>query len=439
VALERALPRCPLCGAASPARLREPGLHRELASPSAVADEVEENEAYLVRLLEQTLAGDPAARAALVEAGGRAVAVVFGRAVADGAAREVLVSVLQEMGNGILAALLDAYEAVRARPDAGGRDAAPDVVGRVVQTFGAGALPAFQARLDTDDRDLRKIVVDFYLGLDDVEELQNVLERYPPVEVIQRLNLTQPARLQAWLARVPAEGLLAEVVLVNRMFVRDEDLVLAAARAPDPEVLLGVLHRRGVSQDLATFAVASLHDDAVAPIAERLLRHYGTAAADALLAGYLDLDRPEAARRRARLLLAGLGAAATAKVCQCFGASPSRLDEELVALLVALGEGAVAELGEAYARRNLLERVGGRLVRRYNHPRNAIVKALARIGGPAAQATLAALRASETDPNLKLRLDQALQVVGRAPLLPPAARADGEGAPARSPRRESAG
>jgi hypothetical protein len=237
---------------------------------------------------------------------------------------------------------------------------------------------------------------------------------------------------------VPERGLLAEIVLVNPMFRRDEDVLLAAAQAPSPEPLLALLRRRGVRGELATFAVECLHDDAVAPVAERLLRDYGPGAADALLAGYLDLDRSPPVRARARALLAELGAAAAPKVCQCFGASPARLDDELVALLVALGDGAVPELREAYAKRNLLERVGGRLVRRYNHPRNAIIKALARIGGSAAQSALAALRAGETDPNLKLRLDQALQVVGRTPMLPAPARG---GEPPADPakRKENAG
>ncbi len=437
VALERSLARCPHCDSRNTARLREPGLQRALASVSAAADEIEENDAHVQRLLERTLTGDADARRALIEAGAAAVGIVFARAVAYAVERASLTEILQAMGSGALSALFDAYERTRRGAGTGVAAAAPDIVGRVVQAYGPSALPAFEARLDTDDHDLRKIVVDYYLGLDDVEELQSVLERYPPVEVIQRLNATPAPRLQAWLTRVPERGLLAEVVLVNQMFLRDEDMLLAAAQAPSPEPLLTILLRRGASHDLATFAVDRLHDDDVAPVAERVLRQYGVAAADALLAGYLDLDRAPAARARARGLLVALGAGVVPQVCQCFGASPARLDDELVAVLVALGGQAVDPLGEAYRRRNLLERVGGRLVRRYNHPRNAIVKVLARIGGAVAQAALLALRAEESDANLKLRLDQALQVAARALSLPPAAGAESDAARGDTPRQDT--
>jgi hypothetical protein len=418
VALAHSVVRCPQCEAKNTAAVREPGLQRALVSVAAAADEIEENDAYLRRLLAQTLAGDDAARAALTAAGAPAVDVVFTHAVAHAGPRALLVEVMQAMGSPALAALFDAYERVRRQSAHGpAADAAPDVVGRVVQTYGPSALPAFEARLDTEDHDLRKIVIDYYLGLEQVEELQAVLERYPPVEVIQRLNATPAPRLQRWLTRVPDRGLLAEVVLVHPMFLRDEDLLLAAAQADAPDALLAILRRRSATHDLATFAVDHLHDDAVAPVAERLLQHYGLAAVDALLAGTLDLDRAQQARVRARGLLVQLGAPVVAQVCQCFGPSPSRLDDELVALLVAIGDVAVEPLCDAYRKRNLMERVAGRLVRRYNHPRNAIVKVLARIGGPAARSGLLTLRSTESDANLKLRLDQALQVVTRAPAL----------------------
>ncbi|MEZ5965371.1 MAG: tetratricopeptide repeat protein [Planctomycetota bacterium] len=418
--VSRSAARCPFCCGAAPLRLREPDLHRELGSAAVCSDEIEETEAHLQRLVDRAFAGDTEAREELVDAGARAVGFVYRRALCDAGARDVAVHVLQVMGSGVLDALLEAYE--RAKADAtlpaGAREAGPEVMGRVVRTFGVAALPVFQAHLDADDRDLRKIVLDFYLGLDDPETLQAVLDRYPPVEVIQRLNLTPADRLQAWLRNMPMQGFVAEVLLVHPMFRRDEDVLLAAACAPSPAALLAVLARRGASHDLATFAVDRLHDEAVTGVAAELLRSYGLAAADALLAGYLDLDRSPSARELARGLLAELGPGIVPRVCLCLGASPSRMDDEIVSLLVALGDVVVDELHEAYAKRNLLERVGGRLVRRYNHPRNTILKVLARVGGERARAVLVALRSTETDPNLKLRLDQALQVVMRVPALP---------------------
>src|SRR5690606_1033773 len=212
--LPRALPACPHCTATTPSRLREPGLQRELAAVSAVADEIEENEAHVARLVQRAADGDEEARDELVQV--RAVGAAFARAVADPAARTAMVDVLRASGPDGVDALLAAGE--RARAGAGGasaRDAAIEVVGAVVQSFGPSALPAFEARLDTEDRDLRKIVVDFYLGLDDPSCIAQVLERYPPIEVIQRLNQAPAARLQAWLSRVRPGDLVADVALVH--------------------------------------------------------------------------------------------------------------------------------------------------------------------------------------------------------------------------------
>lgn len=426
IAVARVQPRCPYCASAAEPVAREPALHRELASAAAASDEIEANEAHLQRLIERCVIGEVEAVDELVESGPAAVPIVFRRALVTPAARNALLGVLEAMGSGVLDALLRAYAQLRGDSSvpAAARACAPDLVGRVVRTFGRAALPTFEGFLDTDDRDLRKIVVDFYLGLDDPEALVAVLDRYPPVEVIHRLNATPAERLQAWLRQMPSHGFVIEFLLVNPMFVRDRDVLLAAARAESPDALLSVLARRGPSHDLATFAVGQLAEDGVAEVAQGLLRGYGAAAADALLASYLDLDRPAAARARARELLAGLGPGIAIKACQCLGASPARLDDEIVSLLVAFGEAAVDELRDVYCRRNLLERVGGRLVRRYNHPRNTIAKVLARIGGERARTALLALRADETDPNLKLRLDQALQVVARVPRLPDAGAAE---------------
>lgn len=418
----RAATECAQCGAREMVALREPGLQADLPSAAAAADAIEENDAHLQRLLEQALEGNGEAQGEIQEVGVRAVPLLFARAVRDGAARPRLMAWLEASGAEAVEPLLSAYEQERETLVEGDprRDLAADLVGRAMQAYGRAALPALQARLRSEDHDWRKIVVDFHLGLDEPEELAALLDSYPPVEVIQRLNAAHPERLQKWLANLPERGFLAEVLLVQPMFRRAEDLLRAAALAKSPAALLGVLTRRGPSHELASFAVGHLDDPAIGEVCALLLRSYGAAAADALLAGYLEVERKPVTRSRARDLLVELGSAVVPQVCLCIGASPARLDDGVVDLLIAFGPAAVDRLRDAYAKRNLLERVGGRLVRRYNHPRNLIVKVLARIGGPAARAALTALRATETDTNLKLRLDQALQLVGETPVLPSA-------------------
>lgn len=402
---------CPHCGTPGTLRAREPGLSEPLPAASLVADEIEETPAHVERLLTVALRGDAEASAEIIALGATAVPALWRRALAEPAVSDEVTALLVAMGPGILRALLDAMTATRAASRAADRAPGLPLLAAVAERFGRAALPVFTDLVASEDPDLRKLVIDFHIALADLDELGAVFDHYPPVEILHRLNAAPPARLSTFLAAVPARGFVGDVLLVHPMFHRDEDLLLAAARSAAPGVLLDILARRGAHVTLAQPAIAMLAQTELAPTAERFLAAAGVGVTDALLAAYLDLDRAADARARLRDLLARLGADLVPSLCQCFGGAPARIDQEVVDLLVALGPPAVAPLRGAYERRNLFERVGGRLVRRYNHPRNLIIKVLARVGGGEARRALADLRAGEADPNLKLRLEQALHAL----------------------------
>ncbi len=413
LAVRRPSLACPYCGAQDGIHAREAELGAPLVGASVVADEIEETPAHLQRLLGAALRGDAGARADLVALGPVAVPLAWRCALAQPDARPAVVGLFVAMGPDVLPALLREFASVRG--DAGAMPPGPgdalEVLGEIAARLGRAALPTFAELVPSDVPALRKLVIDYFIGLADPAELVAVFEHYPPVEVLHRLNAAPRARLQRFLAALPAAGFVVDVLLVHPMFHRDEDLLLAAAEVPAKDALLAILLRRGAHAQLAQRALQMLDDPASATTAERFLAAAGAVVTEPLLAAYLDLDRAPAARARMRLLLSALGPALVPSLCQCFGGAPARLDQEVVELLVALGVPAIGAVRSAYERRNLFERVGGRLVRRYNHPRNLLIKVLARIGGPVARRTLQELRADEVDANLKLRLEQALHTL----------------------------
>jgi Tfp pilus assembly protein PilF len=420
--MPRALAVCGECGGQGTAVEAEPGLARELESPGLVMDEVEETRAHVRRLVAAATAGDGGASLALVEMGTAAVEDVLAAALRGGAGQEALVDVLQRIGPMGLPALFEAFGKLKARSMAGilpwsSGDHGPSVLGRVVQGFGREALPHFQQLLDTDDRDLRKVIVDFYVGLADQTEFHMVLDRFPPVEVIQRLNAAPRGVLEAFLRTVEPGSFVADGLLVDAMFRREEELLLAA-EGREAGVQLDILARRGFSTDLAAFAVERLADDAARPVARAALIAYGAQALDVLLEAYADLDRPAGQRAEVRDLMLRIGPPIVVKVSQCFGPSPSLVDEELTSLIAGLGAEAVVPLCAAYERKTLLERVGGQWLRRYNHPRASLLRVLSRIGGEAARAALTELRGRESDPNLRLRIEQALHALAESEAAP---------------------
>lgn len=416
--LPAAVPECRRCLARGSADRTEPLLTGELRSPTCTMDAIEQNDAHLQRRIQELLGADPrlrsAAEAELLELRERAVPALLRAAWQLGrTAEERAIATLRAMGPTIAPALFAASDEL-----ADGRllplpqRSPAHLVGRVVQGFDRSALPHVEPLFASAKPEHRKILIDFFLGLADLEQFQLVLERFPPVEILHRLNRAEEPVLRRFLQVVPRGHFLAESLLLEPTFDRDDVLLAAVPGAVDPDVLLAVLLRRGVSRTLLKVLLQGLGDQALADTAERVLAELGPGALEHALAAFADPERPANERQRlARVLVRG-GAAAAEQLLEEFGPEPSASDDELRTLLRAIGDPAVPVLHAAYAHSGWLEKVSIGLISRHTNRRVQIVLALRAIGSEAAIVALRALLAQERDANLRLRLQQALHGLG---------------------------
>lgn len=418
--LPAAVPECRRCLARGSAERTEPLLTGELRSPTCTMDAIEQNDAHLQRRIQALLGDEPSARreaeAELLELRERAVPALLRAAWQLGrTAEERAIATLRAMGPTIAPALFAASDEL-----ADGRllplpqRSPAHLVGRVVQGFDRSALPHVEPLFASAKPEHRKILIDFFLGLADLEQFQLVLERFPPVEILHRLNRADEPVLRRFLQVVPRGHFLAESLLLEPTFDRDDVLLAAVPGAADPDVLLTVLLRRGVSRTLLKVLLQGLADPALADTAERVLAELGPGALEHALAAFADPERADQERQRlARVLVRG-GAAAAAQLVEEFGPEPSASDDELRTLLRQIGDLAVPVLHDAYAHSGWLEKVSIGLISRHTNRRVQIVLALRAIGSEAAFAALRALLQQERDANLRLRLQQALHGQGEA-------------------------
>lgn len=392
---------------------RHAELDRELENPELVLDEVEENRAHVRRTIERAAAGAKEAEDELVQLRETALDELLVSAIAEGASAAVSARCITLMGAGIVPALFASYARLRERrafPFAElliGTGAA--AVGRIAQGFGREALPAFTALLTGQDRELRKIAVDYHIALADPGAFAAVLEALPPVEIIHRLNATKPEVLRTFLASVEDRSSLSELLLVDPAFHRDEELVHAIPFARTPTAIVGILKRRGYDGDLAEALLDHLGDAVHDPALWSVLDSYGARAFDHIVSAFADLDRAPAVRAQVRASLRSQGAAVVPALCECFGSTASALDAELVALLVEIGVPGVPALDAAYGQSSWMERVTATFVGRDTHRRVMILRTLTAIPGSEAEATLRRLQGRESDANLQLRIAEALR------------------------------
>lgn len=409
---------CPRCRAVYSAELGEPRLVAEIDSPLHAMDAIDVNDAHVQRLVQRWLDGGADerqhARTELLELREAAVPALLRAAWhGSGHAQDAAIEVLRAMGPAIAPALFAASDALgneRILP-LGSRSPAA-VVGRVVQGFDRSALPHVEPLFASARPEHRKILIDFFLGLHDLEQFQLVLERFPPMEILHRLNKADAEVLRRFLQAVPRGHFVAESLLRERTFDRDEDLLAAIPGANDPEVLRAVMLARGSTRSAVKALIGALGERELAPIAERVLGDLGSGALAFVLSAFADPECPAGERQRlARVLVRG-GAAAAAAVCDTFGPEPTVFDDELRRVLVDIGDAGVTPLQQAYERSGWLEKVSIGLISRHTNRRVQIVLALRALGTQAAIASLRALAQTERDDNLRLRLRGALHELG---------------------------
>ncbi|MCB9878509.1 MAG: tetratricopeptide repeat protein [Planctomycetes bacterium] len=411
--LERELGRCPRCGRREPAQLLEPRLVEGVESPTELMDRIEVNEAHVHRLVAGLESGDTRARRELLQLGDRAVQELV-RAAWRGAepAREAAEQVLRAMGPHIAKALFAAADELsQARLLAVGEGPSA-VVGRIVQGFDKTALPHMEPLFASARSDHRRVLIDFFLGLGDVAAFQRVLERFPPMEILHRMNQAPAAVLRRFLQAVPRGHFLAESLLLEKTFYRDEDLLAAVPDASDPEVLVGVMRRRGPSRALTTALIAGIADEPRAAVSMHVLEEFGAEVLEHVLAAFAEPDCGDDARRRLSRVLARGGAAAAEHIADAFGPEPSAADDRLRNLLVVIGDDAVDVMVAAYEKSGWLEIVSAGLLRRHNNRRVQLAMALGELGTKAATKALKALHKREKDDNLRLSLQRAMHRAG---------------------------
>lgn len=411
---------CPRCFATGAALPGEPNLTGHIESPTHTMDGIDVNDAHLARLVRTLLDGEGAARAQarseLLDLRERAVEELLRQAWHRGGdAQDCAIEALRAMGPEISPALFaasDALEHQRLLP-LGSRSPAA-IVGRVVQGFDRSALPHVGSLFASARPEHRKILIDFFLGLADLGEFQLVLERFPPLEILHRFNKADGAVLRRFLQAVPAGHFVAEVLLLEPTFDREEEVLAAIPGARHPEVLQQALRRRGASRTLTKVLIAALGNAELASTAQELLVHLGAPVLDHVLSAYTDAERPAGERRLLAEVLRRMGPLAVEEICSSFGPEPRAQDDEVGELLVGIGDAAVQPLQEAYEHSGWLERVSIGLISRHTNRRVQILRTLRRIGSPAAAEALRMLLAAERDPNLRLHLERCLREVGGA-------------------------
>lgn len=404
--------RCGRCGAQARAELREPALVLPIESPTAAMDGIDVNDAHVRRLVQGLGAGEPVA-AELVALGPAAVGALV-QAGAEGRTplRRQAANILSEMGVDVVPALFEASERVGGSRLFGRGEGADGLVVEVLQQLGAAALPRLAPILGTARGRLKQVLIDYYLGLADVEAFQAVLEQFPPMDILHRINHAEENVLTRFLAAVPRGHFLSESMLLEPTFYRDEALLAAVPASDDPEVLVEVMLRRGPTRALVTALIAGIGSDATAPTSARLLQELGGRVLEHCLAGFADPDASSEARERLADVLIRGGCAAATHVAESFGPAPSPTDDEMRRLLRAIGDEAVDAMASAYERSGWLEKVGAGLVSRHNNRRVQIARALGELATRRACKALKTLSKRERDDNLRLQLQRALHVAG---------------------------
>ena len=411
--LPRDVAQCARCGATEPAELVEPKLVATIESPTEAMDRIDVNDAHVQRLVRALAASDGAAHAELIQLGERAVEAVLRVAwKSSEAVKEAAIAVLCDMGPSIAPALFRACDVIAQQRLVLVGTGPEAIVGRIVQGFDRDALPYMQALFASSRSDHRRILIDYFLGLGDLVAFQSVLERFPPVEILHRFNNAQHEVLQRFLQALPRGHFIADSLLLEPTFYRDDALLAAVPESDDPEVLVAVMLARGPTRALTTALIRGVAEDRLAATSQRVLEELGEQVLEHVLAAYADPDSSDAARKRlARVLVRG-GASAAEHIADSFGPEHTMFDDRLRELLVIIGDDAVAPMVAAYERSGWLEKVAVGFISRLNNRRVQLASALGALATKPAIKALKALHKREKDDNLRIHLSRALHAQG---------------------------
>ncbi len=402
---------CPSCGSERLPVYPHLDWAAELDDPEAVYDEVTRNESWYRRLCRRFAAGEEGLRAGLESGDVSALAAVVAHLCEEGRDPRIL-----EIARGLAGKHPEGLLTIWNR----GRPRNPwekwtrkgllqELCGDLVRSLGEAGkdvwLPLRDDPQALSDPGLRRLILEFHVGLADPGAFEELLGRFSPVEITRHLGRIPPEALAAILIHLPEEvGFLEESCLRDPSLGQDEAFVLALFEAEEPALtrIRGLLQAKGARPGLVAALIRGLdRKGSAAERAAAVLEGFGREVVAWLVDAFTDPETPPGRRERLRGLCLAQGAAAVEPLCRAFGSSVSAGDEAVIEVLVAIGEIGVPALREAYRkRRGWLGRLG-LPVPQARHPRACLIRALAGIPGEEAAEALQGILAEENDEELR--------------------------------------
>ncbi|MCB9890056.1 MAG: hypothetical protein H6833_00225 [Planctomycetes bacterium] len=415
---------CPSCGRSSRRVHADDGIDEELLDVRLALDEIEQNERWFQRLAERLVAGDNSVHTTLARGGTRALTALL-RLAQQTQANPDLESTLVAIGRDRPQALLDVRAAATGESKrmlegsrtflerASGiqsRRSVDDVLAPVFRALGPPAREAITDVLGQAsaiaDRGLRGLIVDYFVGLADLEAFDDLGRRFAPVEIVRRLNMTPDDSLVSLFEQLPAgRSFLRDAILADPALDRPRALVRASLSAGNRDSRNIVRWKelfaaRGPGQRVLGFLVDALRSLETCATSEALLEHFRHEALERLVAAFADPEADVSRLESHVRLLRAAGTESADALVRCFSSAPSEADERVIALLAELGKSATAKLEAAY--RGKVGWLGALGAKRFlaKHPRACIARAIALTKGRGAEKALERLAAWESEPDL---------------------------------------
>jgi len=372
-------------------------------------DEIQGNRAFLRSMVQRAATGDPVAWEKLRLAGARAVKAIF-RELLRVPDNSALVQILSEMGPAVAPAILTAWQRASAfstkklvRERMRAFKSLDGLIVKVLHGMGPEVVPALDDLMQDAGRGGRLIALDVLIRLGCADRVEELRQEVSQKELLDRLNGCPPEELIDFIRAAPADGHIAEQVLVDRTFRGDRALVGALGMSDDRGKVRRILIERGFSSDAYDALEARWGEGRVRTTVSDILRTYGRQASDHLVNTCMTAGVEEEVRDAALLLLRDQGGGEIERFTERLAEGDPESEREVLRILRAFGNRAVPALERAYGKGGLLQKVGLNR-RRLLHRKVTLARALGQIGTYEATQTLERLVNREGDADLRRRL-----------------------------------
>jgi len=348
--------KCPSCGALGRVEPLSSSLTREIEEVDEAIDEIEENQAYIKRLIGRLCrGGEEEAAAKLERVGERALPVLYAE-LCRREDREPLFALLRRLGPAVLEPLLEIHREARRE----GRS----ITRRLLETFGnrrrpfcevaaafgplPEAKPFFLDLCHSGVEDERRAVMDYLVGAARPASFEG-LQGFARAEVINFLSDLSPDRLVPLLLNLEREDFLIGWMLQDRTLQVEESLVQAFAEGGNRPVIGEILRRRGFHPGVERSLQSLLCHEGAREEARRVMASFGEEALPHRLPVLLDPDYPAEAREiLGEMVLEAGEKAVSGIILECLGTDPSPVDEKALDLIGRIGARALPVLNRIY-------------------------------------------------------------------------------------------